>query len=150
MGDSNLRRLPLILREDVQVECYPGAKQCHAIAILGDFQPPAMQVSRVILSFGLYNRSTPIDLSIRQARAMFADAVAAFPFATVSVPLINTSPHLPQEVRDTIMTLKNFLAIHVHIIPLLPACLFSTGPDNIHWSASTAKDILKHWSNYLD
>ena len=81
---------------------------------------------------------------------MFTKATAAFPHASIVIPLINTSPGLSTLEKETINSLNRYLAAHVPIIPLLPVASFSTGRDNIHWTAPTGTAMHAHWLNYLN
>jgi len=150
MGDSNLHRLPAIDVNTVQVDCYPGARLYHAIKILEKLSVPAVHVKRVVLAFGLNNRTCGIDTSTKQAMTMLTKATAAFPHASISIPLINTSPNLSTFEKETIASLNRFLTTHVPIIPLLPVASFSTGRDHIHWTTPTATAMRAHWLNYLN
>ena len=150
IGDSNLGRLPPILLDHVQVDCYPGATFSHATNILCSIVAPVSQVKQVVLSFGLRDRSTTPDTSILQARAMLSRASATFPHASIWVPLINTDPGLPQTERDNVTRINQSLIATAHTIPLLPERLFHTEADHVHWSAPTAQAFLKHWSNFLN
>lgn len=57
MGDSNMARLPVIFDDRVQVECYPGAHWFHAHEILRNRTPTTDEVTAVILSFGINDRT---------------------------------------------------------------------------------------------
>ena len=150
MGDSNLHRLPAIGSPHIQVDCYPGAKFCHAANILSSIRAPVGHVTRVILAFGLNNRSTPLDLTTRQIRDLYSRATTAFPSALILIPLINPNPTLSRTERDTIRSINGYLAMQVPTIPLLPSHLFQTDPDRIHWTTHTAGAIFNHWSPFLN
>ena len=147
LGDSNLNRLPAVLSGDVQVDCYPGAKIKHATVIINSVAVPNLQVRCLILSFGLNNHGSPPAYSHPEADVMLRRARATFPRASVLVPLID--PGLPRQERDNITLLNRFLAANSPVIPLLPAASFNTLLDNIHWTASTARAVLAHWTPFF-
>ena len=149
MGDSNLHRLPPVLLDRVQVDCYPGARFTHAVDILNSVATPNLLVTQVILSFGLNNRTSPSAYAFPQADVMIRRARAVFPRASIAVPLINVDPVLPAVQVNNIARLNAFLASHTTVVPLLPAALFRTQVDNIHWTAATARAMLAHWTPYL-
>ena len=150
MGDSNLQRLPPILLNHVQVDCYPGATLMHATNILDGIVAPCSHVRQVVLSFGLMDRWTITDTSFQQARALHMRATAAFPHASVWFPLINTASSLPRAERENVARLNHFLTTITSTIPLLPDHLFHTEADHVHWTPPTARAILTHWSNFLN
>ena len=146
MGDSNGQRFLPFPSDRVQVDCYPGGKFHHAAAVLAKITAPQPHVRRVILSFGINNRSAPVDASARQAFEMFERACTAFPHASIRVPLINAGAGLPRPQRDALDDLNGRLDTHVPTIPLLPGDQFATGHDSVHWTAATASRLQDHWA----
>ena len=58
MGDSNNKMFPPLADPNIQVDSYPGAKLVHATQILRKITNPVPEVSNVVLSFGINNRSS--------------------------------------------------------------------------------------------
>jgi hypothetical protein len=95
MGDSNMSRLPLIMDEWVQVDCFPGANLSQAVHLLKHNTPTSDAVEKVILSFGINDRNrgntSLLDDSLRR---LYSAAKATFPNALVHIPVINASRDL--------------------------------------------------------
>nr|XP_049612482.1 uncharacterized protein LOC125989974 isoform X2 [Syngnathus scovelli]XP_049617920.1 uncharacterized protein LOC125993430 isoform X2 [Syngnathus scovelli] len=142
VGDSNLAKLQKIEDREVQVDCYPGAKIRHGIHLLRNRTATSPNVLGVILSLGLNNRGRviPIFISKEIARLLGA-AKATFPYAKIFIPKINYSQSLPLEIQANLRELNEIIEETGHSIQRLPSRLFTTGPDNIHWTTDTAEEI---------
>ena len=139
-GDSNISRLPRIPDDRIQVDCYPGANLSHANNILRNKTPVSHTVVKVLLSFGLNNRTQGnASLLKKDLDGMLEAAKIAFPQAEIFVPLINMSENLPRQFRAKINTLNYLIKDTGHHIPRLERESFSTGSDNIHWTPRTAQ-----------
>ena len=70
MGDSNIARLPTILDEWIQVDCFPGANLSQVLHLLKHKTPTSDMVERVILSFGINDKhrgnTSLLDSSLRK------------------------------------------------------------------------------------
>ena len=92
LGDSNMARLPAILDEWVQVDCFPGANISHATHLLKHNTPTTGEVEKVILSFGINDkrRGNPslLDNSLEK---LIQVSKATFPNAKIHIPVINAS-----------------------------------------------------------
>ena len=86
---TDMVTLPAVLSSRVQVDCFPGSKLKHAAEIINCVAVPNTQVTCVILSFGLNNRSSPPNYSHPKAEVMLRRARANFPQASIFVPLRN-------------------------------------------------------------
>lgn len=151
IGDSNMRRLPEILDDRVQVDCYPGANISHATHLFKYKTPTTETVSMVILSFGINNRrkSNP-SLLKNELRSMLNAAADTFPQAQILMPVINFSERLPGFMRTNLSTLNYLIRETGKQIPRLEKKLFATDPDGIHWTHLTGKHMWNHWKSFLE
>ncbi len=150
IGDSNLARFPPFRIQDVQVDSYPGATFLHAEAILKK-AVCTVQVDTVILSFGLNNRKQKTrSTTIKQLQGAVRTARNRFPGATILVPVINFSPHLPIKDRDNLKILNNHIVRNFDYVPGLSKEVFETENDNVHWTRPTAAKIFEHWKKQLN
>lgn len=150
IGDSNVSTFPSFSAENVQIDSFPGAKWCHAQALL-EKATASVEVEIIVLSFGLNNRSQrDRNTPITDLKKTLLTAHTEFPGAEIYVPVVNFSSALPQSEQDTLLHLNTFITSLVHHIPALPADKFETGKDNIHWTDATAEHMLGHWSTYVN
>lgn len=150
IGDSNMRRLPEILDDRVQVDCYPGANISHATHLFKYKTPTTETVSMVILSFGINNRrkGNP-SLLKNELRSMLNAAADTFPQAKILVPVINFSERLPGFMRTNLSTLNYLIKETGKQVPRLEKKLFATDPDGTHWTYPTGKHMWNHWKSFL-
>ncbi|XP_070814330.1 zonadhesin, like [Chaetodon trifascialis] len=146
IGDSNVGRFPPFQYQDLQIDSYPGASFLHAESIL--LKAISMvNVEMVILSFGLNSRAQkPREVAIKQLRKAMVMAKRRFPEATIWVPLINCAPCMPFREQQNIQVLNSYIKKTYRYIPLLPLEEFEVEADGIHWTHSTASNILYHWA----
>lgn len=151
IGDSNMRRLPEILDDRVQVDCYPGANISHATHLFKYKTPTTETVSMVILSFGINNRrkSNP-SLLKNELRSMLNAAADTFPQAQILMPVINFSDRLPGFMRTNLSTLNYLIRETGKQIPRLEKKLFATDQDGTHWTHLTGKHMWNHWKSFLE
>lgn len=151
LGDSNMARLPLILDEWVQVDCFPGANISHATHLLKHNTPTSGEAEKVILSFGINDkhRGNPslLDDSLKK---LIQVAKATFPNATIHIPVINISDELSSIHRLNLSRLNNLIKQIPHHIPRLNRSQFHTAADNIHWTPSSANKVWQHWRAFLE
>lgn len=96
-GDSNISRLPRIYDNRIQVDCYPGANLSNANNILRNQTPVSHAVTKVLLSFGLNNRTQKKPSILKKdLHGMLEAAKIAFPQAEILIPVINISEDLPK------------------------------------------------------
>lgn len=151
IGDSNMSRLPHILDDRIQVDCYPGANLAHAKNLLRNNTPISEGISHVILSFGLNNREQRNPKIIKKdLQEMLNAANKVFPQALIYIPIINFSEDLPENQKSHIRTINYLIKETNHQIPRLAKDLFDTTQDNIHWTPQTAQNIWDHWKTFLD
>ena len=150
MGDSNIARLPAILDEWIQVDCFPGANLAQALHLLKHKTPTSDVVERLILSFGINDKqrgnASLLDSSLRK---LWLAAKATFPNAEIHIPVINTSDGLSVTHRSNISTLNQLIRRIPSHIPRLSNSQFQTETDNIHWTAHTGRDMWNHWRSFL-
>ena len=151
LGDSNMARLPAILDEWVQVDCYPGANISHATHLLKNNTPTTGEVERVILSFGINDkqRGNPSLLG-NSLKKLIQVSKATFPNARIHIPVINASEELSSIHRLNIGRLNDLIKQIPHHIPRLNGSQFHTAADNIHWSPQTAGKMWQHWRSFLE
>lgn len=150
IGDSNVSTLPSFSAENVQIDSFPGAKWCHAQALL-EKATSSVEVETIVLSFGLNNRSQrDKNTPITELKKALLAAQNEFPEADIYVPVVNFSSALPQSEQDTLLHLNTFITGLVNHIPALPTDRFETGRDNIHWTDVTAMHMLGHWNAFVN
>ena len=150
MGDSNIARLPTILDERIQVDCFPGANLSRALHLLKHKTPTTDTVERVILSFGINDKhrsnTSLLDNSLRK---LWSAARATFPHAQIHIPVINTSNSLSNTHRANMNTLNQLIRAIPDHIPRLSRDQFHTDADNIHWTVQTGRNMWLHWRSFL-
>ena len=150
IGDSNLARFPPFQVQDLQIDSYPGATFLHAEAILRK-ATCSVPVNTVVLAFGLNNRKNRTRATtIKQLQAAVSMAHNRFPEADVLVPLINFSPGLPIQDRESLRTLNNHIQRNFNHLTELPSQDFNTDSDLVHWTRPTAVKMLQHWLKQLN
>ena len=150
MGDSNLARLPPFTIDNLQIDSYPGATFRHAEAIIKKATSSTV-VEKVILSFGLNNRSNKVkQTTVKQLQAAVRAAKLRFPQAAIWIPVINYSHFLPHNEQKHLVHLNDYITQNLKHIPQLPSVSFWTEKDNVHWTKSTAKLMLQHWCEQVN
>lgn len=150
MGDSNIRNLPPIHDKGIQVDCYPGATFYHAHSIISSLPQPCPEVRKLVLSFGLNNRDRGTVQSLdRSLNHMLKAASRLFPNAEIKVPMVSFSTRLPDTIQTRLVAINDCIALVPHIPALTPS-LFSTRPDNIHWTTETGCHMWNLWKRHLN
>ncbi|KAE8277041.1 hypothetical protein D5F01_LYC25197 [Larimichthys crocea] len=150
VGDSNMGRLPKIIDDNVQVDCYPGAKFSHATHLLNKKTPTSPDVEVVILSFGINNRDKKNPTLIKKdISRLLGAAQATFPFAKIYIPRINFNKVLPPQIQVNLNNINKIIKQTDHYIERLPTKDFLTGKDGIHWTPNTGAAIYAHWKSFL-
>ena len=145
MGDSNVSRLPLIMHEWVQVDCFPGANIAQAVHLLKRNTPTSGIVERVILSFGINDRNCGKTSLGRLVSA----AKATFPNARVHILVMNASRDLDTTQRINLNILNGLIKNTPDHIPRLTQNQFQVMGDKIHWTVSTGGRMWNHWRSFL-
>jgi hypothetical protein len=150
MGDSNMSRLPLIMDEWVQVDCFPGANIARAVHLLKGNTPTSGIVERVILSFGTNDRNRGnTSLLEGSLRRLVLAAKAKFPNARVHIPVINASRDLDTTQKINLNLLNGLIKNTPDHIPRLTQSQFQVVGDKIHWTVSTGGRMWNHWRSFL-
>lgn len=151
MGDSNISRLPHISDNRIQTDCYPGAKIVHAEYIIRHKTRRDPSVTIMILSFGINDRETSNPSLLKKPLgSLFHITKFKFPNAVIYMPLINYSNNLSPQIQQNISQLNELIKSYYSIIPRLNMDTFKTLPDNIHWTPDTARNMWKHWKDFLE
>lgn len=154
LGDSNLKRLPLIWDNRIQVDSYPGATIFHGAEIMEHLTPSNPTVKRVVLSFGINcrNAGARIDTLQKTFRRMYQRAQTAFPEAQIYVPIIGFSEELPLAERSKLREINVIIKNDFPFLPTVPRDAFNTSPrhDKIHWSKGTGIAMWNLWRNHLN
>lgn len=151
IGDSNLARIPSFSDPDIQIDSYPGASFKNIFDILFKLTPHP-ETTQVILSVGIINclsLNTTVTIS-KNLALLWRTAKAKFPNATIHIPIINFSPHLPPNTRSLLNHLNTILANKYNFIPEINPLLFQVTPDHIHWTPQTAEMIFQYWKTHLN
>lgn len=78
------------------------------------------------------------------------EAQEKFPEAEIFIPVMNFSKTLLKKEQDTLFHLNKFISGLKEHIPALPAVMFSTEKEDIHWTGKAALCILEHWNEHLN
>lgn len=151
LGDSNLAKLPRMGDDRIQIMCYPGARWLHAQQILRNKTPTTDWVTKVILSFGINDRTSASTGWVGQwiEKAVSA-AQTTFPNAQILVPIINFNRNLSRYQIQNLSTIFEHISNNRRTISLLPYQLFRTGSDLTHWTKATGRAMWEHWLNHLN
>lgn len=150
IGDSNVYKLPAHNIEDLQVDAFPGGTFRNADLLMNK-TTSEVTVQKVILAFGINNRVQKTqETAIKQLQRALRSVRLTFPSADVFVPQVNFSGDLPPKEKLRLTHLNTAIARMCEYIPALPAGLFHTGPDHIHWTRATAARIFDNWVHYLN
>lgn len=150
LGDSNVAKLPEHDFVHLQIDAFPGATFRNA-ELLMDKTTCGVTVEKVILAFGINNRVQKTqETALKQLQRALNSVKRMFPSADIFVPQVNFSNSLPSKEKLRLTHLNSAIARLCEYIPALPPSLFHTGPDNIHWSPSTAVRMFDHWVRYLN
>lgn len=152
LGDSNLSRIPEYTYPQVQIDSYPGAKILHIKSILKKL-PPREDVQKVVLSVGLNNglRKHKLETMKNQFQQLMSQAKKTFPHADIYIPWIQFSPRLAPEIKRLLRALNLFLEANFRTLGGIEEHNFVLRrDDDIHWTPSTARKILKNWMTRLN
>lgn len=65
-------------------------------------------------------------------------------------PLLNFSDQLPLEEQNHLTKMNEYIRDTLNSIVELPYTRFEVEKDHIHWTTTTAKDMLNHWIQNLN
>ncbi|KAL6459457.1 hypothetical protein MHYP_G00329290 [Metynnis hypsauchen] len=150
LGDSNLSRITGHPFKDLQIDSYPGGTFRHAENVIQK-ATVHVKVESVILAFGINHRNQKSkETAVKQLQWAIKAAVDKFPGAAVWIPLVNFSKTLNRGEQETLTRLNNHIKKNMAYVPLLPAAQFEVTSDKIHWTATCARAMLKHWAKHLN
>ncbi|XP_074503562.1 uncharacterized protein LOC141774641 [Sebastes fasciatus] len=147
LGDAHISKFPSHSNTDLQLDSYPYAnfRKFHK---LFKRTAPNPTTATIILAVGFNDRCQDPKDAGKQLRAMLRHANVAFPNAEIYVPLINFSPNLSPEHRCTLKYINKVISTLLHI-PAIPPQDFITESNNLTWTPTTAKLILRQWRQFL-
>lgn len=152
VGDSNLSRIPSFEDDFIQIDSFPGAKLYHMYEILKKLQPNH-QAREVVLLIGLNNcleRLLPKTVE-KQLSLLASLAKQTFPKATIRFPVINFSTELQLEQQQRLKKFNDLIRSKCNFLTEInPSSFHVETRDQIHWTSTTAEEILNHWLSQLN
>jgi hypothetical protein len=134
--------------EWVQVDCFPGANIAQAAYLLKRNNPTSGMVERVILSFGINDRSRGINSLVGVSlRKLVSAAKATFPNARVHIPVVNGSGDLGAAQKVNLHLLNGLIKNIPDHIPRLSQTKFKVVEDK--GLGSTGSQMWEHWRLFL-
>lgn len=158
IGDSNLSRIDQVRHagNSIEIHSFPGAKFFHINEMCRANPVPQETPTTVILSIGINSRDNKPSTHRHQLKQLVQSSSKTFPNAHIYIPQLNFSASLSETQRasldainQTIMELAGNSSTF-GTIPKLPAKLFHTHDDGIHWTPQTANQLISHWLNHLN
>lgn len=107
-------------------------------------------VEKVILSFGINNRTQMAQTAIKELQRLHRTASIKFPQADIWIPVISFSRSLPQRDQIHLHALNKYIKSNYQSIPELSRSQFSVERDGFHWTHTTAARLLEHWSQSVN
>lgn len=152
VGDSTLCSFPAFYCKDLQVESFPGGHFRHGQALMEKTTAPSsLVVEKIILGFGINGRGNKLrETTMKYVQGIMRSTKRKFPYAEIWVPLVNYSDALPEEEKDNLEALNNYIIRNMPHIDKLPADQFQTEEDDVHWTAETGDAMFLHWMSYLN
>lgn len=151
LGDSNVDKFPEFTNPDLQIESFPGANFRNMDQVIAKSEISDPAVEKVVLSFGINSRGNkPKETTIKNVQGAVRSARDRFPCAEIYVPLVNFSGDLPEEERNNLRMVNEYIQRNQTYIPLLLDDEFETEDDQIHWTRRTAKLMFNHWMTALN
>lgn len=146
-----MARLPRVEDQRVQRVCYPGARWLHAFNIVKNKTPTTDMVTKVVLSFGINDRSyDSTELVGNWIRKTLTAAEATFPNAQIYIPVINYHGFLPKRQIAKLKQINTHIINTKKMLDPLPSQLFHTGSDLTHWTCGTGWAMWRHWLKHLN
>lgn len=151
IGDQNLARIPYFTEPDIQVDSFPEATLYHLSGVLQKLKPNK-EVKKVILSVGLNNclLGNETNTTKKQIQQLHRHCQAAFPSATIYLPLLNFSEKLKPQTIKRIEEFNTILMERYNFLPKLQNAKFRVNSlDNVQWLPGTASALLDSWLKEL-
>jgi len=161
LGDSNISRATNVKSNTNSVEyhSFPGAKIIHFQNLMSN-PPPQETPKTVILSIGINSRDNQPSTHRSQLKQLVRCSSKKFPNAQIYIPQINISPNITELQRESLGKYNEIVKEltesypHFNTIPMLPNEKFQIDPKDIkygiHWTNTTANEMLTHWLNHLN
>lgn len=155
VGTSQLSQITESRDPTLDIRSYPGMKFKHLKVLMDKAIKTNSEPSSVILSCGINDRCNKPDTTIfGEFRKVVNKAREAFPRAKLFYAMPNWSGNLPSTETKNLEKFSEMVGNSgtdiVNLIPPISPDLFEVGPDNIHWTPTTANNILDHWLSHLN
>ena len=150
IGDSNIKRISNISTAYIQqttLVSYSGMSFKHLYEVFRRMAEPDLQVKHLILAVGINNRYQNAEKSANKViQSLYSKARLQFPRAKVYFPTFPKykDPSWNINLGDFTKTFKRLGATI-----LQPTQNFKLD-DEVHWSPSTADDMLQEWLSSLN
>ena len=152
LGDSNLSKIPSFRDESLQIDSFPGANMDHLNELMRKLVKPDITVKVLILSVGLnncHNRNQEATLK-KCLLKLLKQAESSFPCASIHVPLLNIHTSFDRAQQASIRGFNELVIQKARFLSEISPLRFQTQGDGIHWTPSTARQILEHWRDQLN
>lgn len=159
LGTSNLNRITHKPRKDMEIHSYAGARFDHMENMLAKM-PVDQNPRRVVIALGINDSTTdrPLPEVKNHIRNTARLAKLRFPLSQIYMAEVNHSNtlqgkalHRTQEINGTIRSLQDMQGVKT--LPKLPPWGVVIEPrdrSKIHWTPTTANNILAHWNRNLN
>lgn len=165
IGDSNIKHITNTgAINSIDLYSFGGAAFGDVLTLLEKSQKKNQifpHVKNVILSIGINHRNDNDDTTSRniimtQICTTLENLQIVFPDAILSIPIINYSNDLTsvqksnmEQLNDIIHKVATYYT-NLVILPPINEGNFTTHTDNIHWTNTTANNILQNWHKHLN
>ena len=152
LGDSNLSKIPSFRDENLQIDSFPGANMDHLNELMRKLVKPDITVKVLILSVGLnncHNRNQEATLK-KCLLKLLKQAESSFPCASVHIPLLNIHTSFDRVQQASIRGFNELVVQKARFLSEISPLRFQTQGDGVHWTPSTARQILEHWRDQLN
>lgn len=158
LGTSNLSRVTHTPDRDYEIHSFPGGK-FHHMANLLERSATHQGPKQVIIAMGVNDANSKARTSDIKAQVTKTAQLARerFPSAKIHLAEINHSNQSPNHLIRRIQEINRFIreTEGTETIPQLPPNRVHLDPRDsctpkVHWTATTANEILSHWSSHLN
>ena len=150
IGDSNLSKIKEVSRSvasKIQIISYPGAKFEHLYEILKKQKTAIDQVTHVVLSIGVNNRSQSATATAnKNIKSLHFQATKTFRKAQICYPTIGNKFSSTSEMQNLTDFEGTWRGLKTTILPSLSS--FQT-TEGVHWTHATARGLLDRWLRHL-
>jgi hypothetical protein len=153
MGTSNISAISQTQVKNLDIRSFPGTKLKHLTALFRKASKrPTKKPTRIIISAGINDReNSPAATIYPEFKRMVSAAKSAFPDSQFSFVIPQFGPGLPREHQANIHTFNKMVETGpcgMTVIPWINQAKFQIekrDPTRIHWTTTTANDLLDHW-----